>query len=246
MHFLTKQELRQVKAVAQNKPRELTPIESALMDVSNLAKMPNKSLDAMKAVLKRLEEAPGGFRLVGKAQEAMISKEALSSLLEPYPMVEFKEDIDREGNTLNHFQELYLSGVSFTPVEVYAENLEVLYALLEKLPKGHEVFVGTPGTDYLVLNKFYKESKDPKYRGITLPQSLQNEVIDLFAYHGFHAFSNWGLLNDKSLWRRVRKEIPVSDFVLSRESLSPIHYLDPINCLKAVNEKTDSVFYFMF
>jgi hypothetical protein len=250
MQFLTKKELRRCAAVVNNKPRELTQTEKVLLAAVEVSKKPVRDLTEIKDLVQLMTEAAGGFRLADKIQDAMANPELMQDILDVYPLVEFNAAImGKEDFTI--YERLYLNQTSYKELESAANTLKDLFAVLEQLPKSVEVFISTPKTEYDILRRLWTKTKERKFLGAILEKSVQDSVKGVFVgsnscgypCNRFESHLIRSVLNEKQLYQRVRQQPVVTDFVLSIEGVKEYTY-DAFQCLKAVNEKTNSVYYF--
>ena len=250
MQFLTKQELRRCTAIINTKPRELTQTEKVLLAAVEVSKKPIRDLTEIKDLVQLMTESAGGFRLADKIQDAMADPTLMQDILEVYPLVEFNDWIMGKED-VNIYEGLYLYQTSYTELEWAANTLKDLFNALEQLPKGVETFINTPKTDHFALRRLLTKTKEQKYLGMVINKVGQDLIKAAFLgpnscgypCNRFELHLIKTVLNEKQLYQRVRQQPVVTDFVLSIEGVREYDF-DSFQCLKAVNEKTNSIYYF--
>lgn len=248
MHFVTLQEARRTNAVKHNKPRELNQVEKILLAGIELSKKPKYDIDDLKQLCNLMLDTAGGDRLADKLKVAVNDPVVMQSLVEVYPLVEFQDEIRAGVEALNPFERLYFDDWTMGDLTKTATTISRFYEMLKHLPAGRETFLYTPWTSTHSLRaEWMVDKKQTKYLGYALPKQQVTLLTGLLVEYQNNGstFANIiarGMFNNKDLWRRVRKDVPVSDFELSYEENSKFSTNGYI--LKATNKKTATTLYF--
>lgn len=248
VHFVTKQEARRANAVKHNKPRELNQVEKIILAGIELSKKPKYDIDELKQLCNLMLDTAGGDRLADKLKEAVNDPVVMQALIEVYPQVEFQDAINGGVDALNGFERLYYENRTMADMEAMTTLISLFYEVLELLPAGRETFIHTSFTNVHALRaEWDADKKQTKYLGYTLSPKAQkcvNEVTSAYRSGGspMGVVISRGMLNNKELWRRVKKTAPVSDFELSYyedQKFTTNRYI-----LVATNKKTATSLYF--
>jgi hypothetical protein len=252
--YITATEARGLAAMEHYQSRELTDVEKVIKHIWTVSRMANSTVaergEKKKEVdftVKTLLDFCGDDRLASRIELAAYSPEIMKDLLAVYPMVEF-EDLICQRVTLAPLAFAHAAGYSFAQVKGFAEWLLSFYAVLEKLPKGVETYIGTPQTDYIGLKGVWLRTQDKKFLGYVLNPVTQTQINGLFGLQRIpggmispiDTIQRLELYKEPDLYRRVQVEAPVTKFKLT----FPLTMDYSGKLLKAVNEETNSTYYF--
>lgn len=183
MTYLTRHQARALSAANNYVPRKLSPLEIAIRQLvkvnSEKGTMSSEHhKESIRQVRRNIEAASTNFRILEAVDEAIKSAEAMQTLLEMFPYVEFEEAIFHRRFT--GLQLAAFEGVTRSSLVTAFNWLAEVHALGQKLALGYVTFIGTNDTNYAAMRLTADATGHPEYRGMVLAEPLRAEVKRLF------------------------------------------------------------------
>ena len=183
MTYLTKHQARALSAANNYTPRKFTPLEVVIRQLVKVAKekatMSGEDYqESIRQVRRNIEAATTNYRILDAVAEAVKSPEAMQTLLEMFPYVEFEDAIFNRRFT--GLQAAAYEGVTRGSLVSALTWLSEVHSLGQKLPLGYVTYIGTTDTHYGNMRDAAVATGHSEYRGMVLPVELQAEVKRLF------------------------------------------------------------------
>lgn len=242
MTYLTKTQARALSAANNYTARKFTPLEVVIRQLVKVAKEKDSMSvehyqESIRQVRRNIEAATTNYRILDAVAEAVKTPEAMQTLLEMFPYVEFEDAIFNRRFT--GLQLAAYEGVNRSSLVDALKWLSDVHSLGQKLPLGYVTYIGTADTNYMAMRDTAVTTGHPEYRGMVLPEVLQAEVKRLFgnvsAFQAQERIRRYDLMNTAGVFELFGVDIqPTTHGITSVVEFSTVK-------IGRVNEKVLSI-----